>query len=123
MWNKKACLIIANFAVSPTLKVMNAILYLPHRQPLIVSIKGSCMPDVYTHNARIPDEVPSLLGCVPELVDILACGPCYVAYSIFDSEGDVNPAAMNAVAKVSGIGFDLNDNDEILCGPVLVITE
>ena len=71
----------------------------------------------------MPNAVPTLLGCVSELVDVLACGPSYVAYSIFDCEGEVNPAAMEAVAKASGVSFDLDDEDAILCGAVLVVTE
>jgi hypothetical protein len=106
----------------PTIKVMNAILYLPRQQPLAVSNEGLCLPGVDTDYVIIPDEVPPLLGCVPGLVDILACGTQYVAYSIFDSEGDVNLAAMEAVAKVSGIEFNPNDDDEVLRGPVMVVT-
>lgn len=81
------------------------------------------MPDAITSYARIPNEVPPLLGCVADLVDVLACGPSYVAYSIFDSEGDMNLLGMEAVARVSGIGFDPNDENEVLHGPVLVVTE
>ena len=69
----------------------------------------------------MPERVPGLLGCALGLVDVLACGPGYVAYSVFDCEGPVNEAAMAAVAEVSGAGFDLDDEDTVLCGPVLVV--
>ena len=62
-----------------------------------------------------------LLGCPPELVDVLACGNGYLVYSVFDDEGEVNPAAMAAVAEVSGAELDPINADEVLRGPVLVI--
>ncbi|MGI4734142.1 MAG: hypothetical protein ACRYG7_03095 [Janthinobacterium lividum] len=55
------------------------------------------------------------------MIDVLASGPDYVAYSIFDYEGDVNPAAMAAVAEVSGMSFDSDDEDAVLQGPVLLV--
>ena len=79
------------------------------------------MPDSITGFARVPDEVPALLGCAPGMVDVLASGPNYVAYSVFDCEEDTNPAAMVAVAEVSGVDFDLGNDDAILCGAVLVV--
>lgn len=100
---------------------MNAILYLPQQPPSIVSAHGLCMPDAATGFVRIPEQVPALLGCAPELVDVLASGPNYVAYSVFDCEGDKNSAAMAAVANVSGVSFDLSDEDAILCGAMLVV--
>jgi hypothetical protein len=100
---------------------MNAILYLPHQLPQLISIEGLCMPDPETGFARVPEQVSDLLGCAPELVDVLACGPGYVAYSVFDCEGDANPAAMAAVEAVSGVAFDAEDEDSVLCGAVLVI--
>lgn len=80
------------------------------------------MPNPATGLVGVPESVPVLLGCTPALVDILASGPTYVAYSIYDAEGETNPAAMEAVAKVSGFSFDLDDEDAILRGPVLVVT-
>ena len=100
---------------------MNATLYLPQQPPSIVSAQGLCIPNATTGFVRIPAQVPALLGCALELVDVLASGPDYVAYSIFDCEGDINPAAMAAVAEVSGVSFDLSDEDTLLCGAVLVV--
>ncbi|MBU6122274.1 hypothetical protein [Hymenobacter siberiensis] len=57
------------------------------------------------------------------LVDVLASGPDYVAFSIFDFEGEVNLAAMEAVAEISGHDFDAADEDQTLAGPVLIIYE
>ena len=65
--------------------------------------------------------VPELLGCVPALVDVLASGPGYVIYSIFDHEGTVNLSAMQAVSGILDIPFDTNDKDVILRGPVLIV--
>ena len=81
------------------------------------------MPDPATGFAQVPDQVPGLLGCAPGLVDVLASGPDYVAYSVFDSEGEANPAAMAAVAAVSGVAFDAEDEDAVLCGAVLVVRQ
>ena len=100
---------------------MNATLYLPHQPPQLVAVEGLCMPNPATGFARVPDQVPGLLGCAPELVDVLASGPEYVAYSVFDSDGEANPAAMAAVAAVSGVAFDAEDEDAILRGAVLIV--
>ena len=81
------------------------------------------MPDPATGFASVPDQVPALLGCAPGLVDVLASGPEYVAYSVFDSEGEANPAAMAAVAAVSGVAFDSDDEDAVLRGAVLVVSD
>jgi hypothetical protein len=102
---------------------MNATLYLPHQLSQAVSVEGLCMPDAETGFARVPPQVPPLLGCVPGLVDVLACGQGYVAYSVFDSEGEVNWEAMIAVAAVSGVVFDSKDEDSVLRGPVLLAIE
>lgn len=102
---------------------MIATLYLPQQQPRAVPSSGLSMPDPTTGFAKVPEQVPTLLGCVPELVDVLASGPGYVAYSVFDSEGEVNYAAMDAVAEVSGIPFEPEDEDIVLRGPVMVVTQ
>ena len=102
---------------------MTATLYLPQQSPQTVSAEGLVLPDPATRLARVSAEVPILLGCAPELVDILTTGPSFVAYSIYDSEGEVNPAAMEAVAQVSGVSFDLEDEDAVLRGAVLLVTE
>ena len=100
---------------------MNATLYVPQQPPQVVPVEGLCMPDPKTGFARVPVQVPGLLGCAPGLVDVLACGPEYVAYSVFDCEGETNQAAMAAVAAVSGVAFDADDEDAVLCGAVLVV--
>ena len=100
---------------------MTATLYLPSQPPQLVSIEGLTMPDPATGFARVPDQVPGLLGCAPRLVDVLASGPEYVAYSVFDSEEEANPAAMAAVAAVSGVAFDSEDEDAVLRGAVLLV--
>lgn len=101
---------------------MNATLYLPQQPPQTVSVRGLSLPDVGTGFARVPEQVSAMLGCAPELVDVLASGDEYVAYSVFDCEGPVNEAGMAAVAELSGVAFDADDEDAILCGPVLVVS-
>ncbi len=100
---------------------MNATLYLPQQPPRAVPADGLCMPNPKTGSARVPEQVPALLSCAPGLVDVLACGPEYVAYSVFDCDGETNRAAMAAVAAVSGVAFELDDEDSVLCGAVLVV--
>ena len=101
---------------------MNATLYLPQQAPRTVSVDGLYMPDPKTGLVRVPDQVAVMLGCAPGLVDVLASGPEYVVYSVFDSEEEVNPAAMVAVAAVSGVAFDSEDEDAVLRGAVLVVS-
>ena len=100
---------------------MHATLYPPQHPPYTVPVDGLSMPEPATGLARVPQQVHVLLDCAPELVDVLASGPGYVAYSIFDCEGPINHAAMAAVAEVSGVAFDAADEDAILCGVVLVV--
>lgn len=101
---------------------MNATLYLSHLGPQAVSTEGLMMPNLATGLVGVPAQVPALLGCVPGLVDVLASGPNYVAYSIFDCEDEVNPTAMAAVGKLSGVRFDIDDEDATLRGAILVVT-
>jgi hypothetical protein len=100
---------------------MNATLYLPHQNPQPVSVEGLSLPDPATGFAAVPEQVPALMGCARNLVDVLVSGPGYVAYSVFDCEEPVNETAMAAVAEVSGVDFDPSDEDAVLCGPVLVV--
>lgn len=102
---------------------MNATLYLPHQPPQAVSIAGLSLPDPVSGFVGVPEQVPILMSCMPELVDVLASSPQYVAYSIFDFEGPVNQAAMVAMTAISGAIFDLEDDDTTLCGPVLIVRE
>ena len=100
---------------------MTATLYNPGYLPQVVSTEGLSLPDPTTRFATVPEQVPVLMGCARNLVDVLVSGPGYVAYSVFNCEEPVNEAAMDAVAAVSGVNFDLNDEDAVLCGPVLVV--
>ena len=100
---------------------MNASLYLPNQAPQTVSVTGLSLPSPTGH-ARITDEVAAHLGCVRDLVDVLDSGPDYVAYSVFDFEGAMNQGAMTALEAVSGNRYDINDDDQVLQGPVLLIT-
>ena len=102
---------------------MKATLYLPSQPPQEISTEGLSLPDSVTGLAQVPKRVSALLGCAPDLVDVLACGPGYVAYSVFDFIGEVNQAAMEAVRSLSGAEFDLDDEDTVLCGPLLVVEE
>lgn len=100
---------------------MHATLYLPNQQPQSVSVEGLQLPDHTTGFARVPERISMLLSCTPGLVDVLASGPKYVVYSVFDSEEEVNSTAMAAVSEVSGILFDASDENSVLCGAILIV--
>jgi hypothetical protein len=100
---------------------MSVILYLPQQPPQAVPGDGLDILNPATGLVEVPEWVPALLDCAPELVDVLASGTGYVVYSVFDYEGPVNHSAMAAVAQVTGVAFDARDEDMVLCGPVLVI--
>ena len=101
---------------------MKATLYLPQRPPQSVSTEGLGLPNPDTGFASVSNQVPLLLGCDPKLVDVLACAPNYVAYSVFDYEGgQPNNEAMLALAALTGYSFNTDDEDTILLGPILVV--
>jgi hypothetical protein len=57
--------------------------------------------------------------------DILDCGPDFVAYTIFDFEGEINTAGTAAVmnwTKHPEAYLD-SDQDSQLCGPLLLVTK
>ena len=62
------------------------------------------------------------LRCSPEMVDILASGKNYLAYSVFDDERDINIPAMQVLTDLTGFEFNITDEDMVLRGPVLVVT-
>jgi hypothetical protein len=99
---------------------MYATLYIPYQPPQPVNVQGLVLPDPVFGLASIPERVVTLLGCTPQLVDVLVSNPSYVVYSIFDCEEQVNDAAMIAVSELTGIKFS-DDEDEILRGAVLVV--
>lgn len=100
---------------------MRATLYTPFLPPQELPTTGLRLPDPTTGFASVPDEVVAFLGCARALVDIQACGPNYVVYTIFDFSGEVNRSAMSAVTEITGEIFDLNDEDSLLCGPVMIV--
>lgn len=100
---------------------MRATLYNPQLDPAQVDSNGLSLPDKATGLANIPEQVAVMLDCSPDLVDVLACGPHYVAYSIFDSEQNINLSAMQALTELTGTVFETDDEDHVLRGPVLVV--
>jgi hypothetical protein len=102
---------------------MRATLYLPNKPPQPMTVEGLVLHNLAADFTHVPEQVAVLLGCSPGMVDVLASGLGYVAYSVFDSEDDVNLEAMDAVTKVSGVSFDLDDEDTILRGVILIAQE
>lgn len=102
---------------------MRATLYLPNQLPQPVVVEGIIIHSLASEFAHVPEQVAVLLGCVPNMVDVLASGLGYVAYSVFDSEDEVNLEAMSAITKVLGVSFDLDDEDTILRGAILIAQE
>lgn len=101
--------------------MVTATLYLPQQAPRLVPAYELDSVDGVAVFSKIPSQVPVLLDCRPEVVDILASGPHYVAYSIFDFEGSTNLLAMEALTVLSGVSFSMNEEDTILCGPILIV--
>lgn len=100
---------------------MRATLYKPGKLPEDIPTEGFSIQSGSDQIVQNANRAALLLGCALALVDVLACGSGYLVYSVFDYEGQINPAAMMAVTEVSGIEFDLLNEDELLQGPVLVI--
>lgn len=100
---------------------MNATLYVPNQLPQTVPTDGLALPSPAGY-AQVSSEVAGFLGCTHGFVDVLDCGPDYVAYSVFDFEGPTNQDAMAALEAVSGNRYDIDDDDQVLHGPVLLVT-
>ncbi len=101
---------------------MRALLYQPGRLPEPVSTDGFGLPDETTGFVGAAGGAGTILDCAPGLVDVLASGRDYVAFSVFDHEGEANLEAMRALSDLTGTAFDAADDDELLRGPILLIT-
>lgn len=99
---------------------MTVTLYTPDHQPVAKSAEGFFAPGAAPF-AQVPPQAAALLGCTPSLVDVLVNGEGYTVYTIFDSEGEVNPMATQVVMALTGIDFDTANEDELLRGPVLIV--
>lgn len=88
----------------------------------MVPTEGLSLPAPPEHHAQVSHEVATLLGCAQGLVDVLDCGPGYAAYSIFDFEGDNNQLAMAALTAVSAHPYDIDNEEYVLQGPILLVT-
>ena len=100
---------------------MVATLYIPNNPPQTVPTDGLTLPSPDGY-AQVSHQVASFLGCSEGFVDVLDCGPNYVAYSIFDYEGAPNQPAMDALSAVSSHAYDAEDDDQALQGPILLVT-
>ena len=99
-------------------------LYLPSKPPRSVRSTGFALPSPDTGYVSVTTRAAQELGCSPELVDVLDCGPDFVAYSIFDYEGEVNSEGTLAVMRWSKHPKVYRDADSYdqLCGPILLVT-
>ena len=100
---------------------MTVTLYQPGQAPAAVSEADFLLDDANGQVIQNTGLAADLLGCAPFLVDVLANGKGYLIYSVFDHEGEPNPAAIAAFTELTGIGLNPEDDDEILQGPVLMI--
>jgi hypothetical protein len=100
---------------------MTATLYQPNQPALIVPIDGLTLPNSNGY-AVVTERIAKLLDCSINGVDILASSDDYVAYSIFDNEGETNLPAMITLSILTGYSFDPEIEDEILSGNILIIT-
>ena len=93
---------------------MRVTLYEPGQPPEAVLQSGFSLNEESGQVVQNIVRASELLGCVPALVDVLACGKGYLMYSVFDYEGERNQAAMSVLAEVSGIELNVGEDDEIL---------
>ncbi|QKG52256.1 hypothetical protein [Hymenobacter sp. BRD67] len=101
---------------------MKVIFYAPGQPPRDISPDGFELPSTPTGFARVTSRVVEELGCPPHLIDVQACGPGFVAYTIADHEGEPNELGMLALAKATGYTYSVEDDDTVICGPVLIVT-
>lgn len=97
-------------------------LYVPAKQPLAL-LTDQCAASVEA--GRITpqfEHIAKLLKCPISFVDVLATGHGYALYSIFDCEGPVNPAAMQAFTELTSVQLNAEYEEDCLRGPVLSIT-
>ena len=95
---------------------MTISLYEPAEEPLLLT-PNEFSRDIHV-NGKLPVErVAELLSCAKFLVDVLASGPDYVLYSVFDCEGELNPIAMEVFTALTGEPCD----DDPLRGPILCL--
>jgi hypothetical protein len=97
-----------------------ATLYQPGQPPQPLPADQFSLSDA-AGRAQVTQAVADALGCAVGLVDVLASGPDYVAYSIFDSEGEVNMEAMKELERLTSYLFEPDNEDEILKGNMLII--
>lgn len=94
---------------------MNITLYKPSAVPQQV-------PPFENAENQPMERVAELLGCHVGLVDVQACGPNYVIFTIFDYEGPINLMGMAKVNRLTGVKLDPMDEHDQLCGSILVVT-
>jgi hypothetical protein len=100
---------------------MTATLYRPNQLPTIISIGNSVKPSSQDY-AHVTEQIAELLGCSSGMVDVLAKASTYIAYSIFDAEGEVNLTAMAILRELTGQSFDPDVEDELIMGNVLIVS-
>ena len=95
---------------------MTISLYKPAEEPMLFT-PNEFSKDIHVNGMLPVERVAGLLGCAPNMVDVLATGNDYAMYSVFDCEGDVNPIAMEVFTVLTGVPC----NDEPLRGPILCL--
>jgi len=97
-------------------------LYTPGQPPKDISPDGFSLPNPASGFAQVTTQVALELGCAEFLVDVLDCGPDFVAYTIFDYEGEVNHEGTLAVQRHSKHPTLYgSDDDATICGPLLLV--
>ena len=102
---------------------MTVTLYTPGESPRLLTPEGFSLPDADSGLAHISSRIAEELGCTINLVDVLDSGPGYCAYSIFDSEAEVNNEARLSLKAVSRYpaAWDSDDEESIIRGPILIV--
>lgn len=107
---------------------MVAVLYKSGEVPKVLGNEEFTLPNQETGFAKVSEPVALALGCTISAVDILDCGPDFVAYSIFDYEGDPSENGMSEEGLKALMKWTKHPeayakgNAEDLGGPLLLVT-
>ena len=100
---------------------MTITLFSPEKEPVNIPV-AEFNANLVAGGTKPMERVAELLGCPKLLVDVLATGETYAIYTIYDCGGEINPKAMEAAAKLTGIDFNMDTEFEVLRGNVLVLS-
>ena len=106
---------------------MLVVLYKLGEAPEVLPSEGFTLPTPETGFAKASEQVAAALGCTLSAIDVLDCGPNFVAYSIFDYEGGPGEDGMSQEGLEALMKWTkhpeayTSGNTEDLCGPMVLV--